>query len=222
MRTRGEKPVVSEQLRKRRVVRRVVATGIALLVASVVFDHIGAFGYAGDDWRNFDHKSVLVTRVIDGDTICVRPVNGSTRETRVRLLGVDAPELHLATTRVPDYWGERALAYTSARITGKTVTLRTEPTETRDRYGRLLAYVYLTDSDNVNLDIVHDGQAYADRRFKHSLRGQFEQAENESRKKQRGLWEKLTEDQMPSWRREWLQALLKRRSGSRELQSSAN
>jgi endonuclease YncB( thermonuclease family) len=190
-------------LRQRRIVRGLIFGTVAFLGLSVFFDHLGAFGYAGDDWRHFDHNSVVVTRVIDGDTICVRGLNGS-RETHVRLLGVDAPELHLMTTHVPDYWADRARSYAAARMTGKTVTLRTEPTETRDRYGRLLAYVYLTDSDNVNLDLVHDGQAYADRRFKHSLRGQFEQAENESRKKRRGLWEQVKEDQMPPWRQRWL------------------
>src|SRR4051794_8731753 len=112
-------------LRQRRIVRGGVFGIVTLLIILVVVDHLGAFGYPGDDWRQFDHKSVVVTRVIDGDTICVRDVAGS-RETHVRLLGVDAPELHLMTTHVPDFWAERARTYAAARMTGKTVTLRTE------------------------------------------------------------------------------------------------
>jgi endonuclease YncB( thermonuclease family) len=69
----------------------------------------------------------------------------------------------------------------------------------------LLAYVYLSDLDCLNLDMVRDGRAYADRRYRHTFRPQFELAEAEARKKQRGLWKDLTEEQIPPWRREWLQ-----------------
>lgn len=68
----------------------------------------------------------------------------------------------------------------------------------------MLAYVYVGDSDNLNLDLVRDGEAYADRRFRHSMRPQFERAEAEARKANRGLWKEVTEAQMPPWRRDWL------------------
>ena len=90
------------------------------------------------------------------------------------------------------------------RIEHKPVTLRLEQTETRDRYKRLRAYVYVSDSENLHLDLVRSGQAYADRRFRHSMKGQFERAEREARKARRGLWKDVTESQMPTWRREWL------------------
>jgi endonuclease YncB( thermonuclease family) len=56
----------------------------------------------------------------------------------------------------------------------------------------------------LNFDMIRDAQAFADRRVKCSMLGHFEQAENEARKKKRGIWKDLTEDQMPPWRREWL------------------
>ena len=63
----------------------------------------------------------------------------------------------------------------------ETVTLRLEPTQTRDKYKRLLAYVHLADNETLNLALVRDGQAYADRRFRHTMRADFEQAENAAR-----------------------------------------
>ena len=193
---------VSSQLRRRRYVRRFTFAGLVLLAVSAVLDRSGLFRYRGDDWRNFDQQTVLVSHVADGDTLIVRPVTGGP-ETKVRLLGVDTPELK-SRSRGGEHWAREALRYTESRIEGKKVTLRLEPTRTRDRYGRLLAYVYAGDADNFNLDLLRDGAAYADRRFPHTLRAQFEQAEAEARRKGRGLWNGVTESQMPAWRRDWL------------------
>ena len=52
----------------------------------------------------------------------------------------------------------------------------------RNDRGELLAYVFITEADNLNLDLIHDGQAYADRRIVHSLHAPFEAAEKECRK----------------------------------------
>lgn len=191
-------------LRRRRTVRRFAAAGLVVLALSAVLDRWGGFRYAGDDWRRFDHKTFLVTHVADGDTLAVRPAAGGP-ETRVRLLGVDAPELHSAADEHrPDYWARDARRYTASHAEGRRVILRLEQTQTRDKYGRLLAYVYVDEADNLNLDLVRDGQAYADRRYPHSMRSQFERAESEARKAGRGLWKDVKESQMPPWRRRWL------------------
>jgi micrococcal nuclease len=143
----------------------------------------------------------VVTKVIDGDTIEINSTSGATR---VRLIGIDAPEQDTPGGSPASHWADRSTAYLRARLEGKRALFLLEPTQTRDRWGRLLAYVYLSDSDLLNLDIVRDGQAYADRRFKHTFRPQFEMAENEARNKKRGLWKDVTEDQMPEWRKKWL------------------
>ena len=183
--------------------RRVTAAGLVVLAASALLDRSGAFRYRGDDWRDFDRHAFVVARVADGDTITVRPPAGGA-ETSVRLLGVDTPELHSQSHAGGDYWSREAFRYTDSRLNHQTVTLRLDSTRTRDKYQRLLAYVYVSDSDNFNLDLVRDGIAYADPRFPHTYRPQFEQAEAEARKKGRGLWKGVTESQMPQWRREWL------------------
>jgi endonuclease YncB( thermonuclease family) len=183
-------------LRWRRILRWGFFSLIGLVLISVALDHAGAFGYSGSDARRFDHTSVVVTRAVDGDTICVRGDDGA--ETVVHLLGVDAPDLP------SEHWAERAAKYASARTVGRTVTLRLDPIGWRNDRGELLAYVFITDADNLNVDVIRDGQGYADRRVAHSLHAAFEAAEKDARDKKRGLWKDLSDDEQPGWRRQWL------------------
>jgi len=170
-----------------------------VILVSVILDHTRAFGYSGSDLRRFDHQPVTVTRAIDGDTISVR-IDGEEAETTVHLLGVDTPELPAA------HWAERAAKYTSSRTVGRTVTLRLDPIGWRNDRGELLAYIFITDADNLNLDLIRDGQGYADRRAGHSLHASFAAAEKEARQKQRGLWKDVTDEQQPAWRKAWLKS----------------
>lgn len=185
-------------LKRRRRSRATVVVALVVALLSILFDRLGAFGHKGDDWGNFHKQAYGVLKVIDGDTILVTK-RATGDEEKVRLIGVDAPEMD---TR--DHWADRATNYLAARLADRDVTLRLDGTQTRDRYGRLLAYVYVTDTDNLNFDLVRDGQAYADRHHPHGLRLQFETAETEARKKGRGLWKDVRDDQQPEWRQRWL------------------
>lgn len=167
-------------------------------------DQFGAFGGTGNDWAVFDRQTFVVESVLDGETVQIRR-DGAT--VVVRLIGIDAPDRSMPDNRPADHWAERSRAYLRARCEGKPVILKLDQTQTRDRDGQLLAYVYSSDSDMLNQDIVRDGQAYADRRIRHTFRPQLEMAENEARKKKRGLWKDVTEEQMPKWRREWLRQM---------------
>lgn len=185
--------------------RRRMISGVLLFLGIIAALAAGVERFRGrsDDWTTFDHQRFHVSKVVDGDTIDIQTPDGLP-DTRVRLIGMDAPELVDSSTSLPAHWAEKSDSYLRARIGGRSVTLRLEPVETRDRYGRLLAYIYLTDGDCINMDMVRTGHAYADRRFMHSWRAQYEQVENEARKKERGLWAGLTELDMPAWRRVWL------------------
>ena len=206
---------VAGALRRRRWVRRLVLLAVLALRVLAVLDRAGVFRYRGDDWGRFHGREFVVTRVIDGDTLCIRDPSGpDDKETKVRLVGVDAPELRPS----PHHWAKQARGYLSERAVGQPVVLRLEPTQTRDQYGRLLAYVYLTEDDCLNSDLVRDGHAYADRRFAHTMRKQFEQEEDAARKAERGLWEQVTEGRMPEWRQKWLE---KRRSRRRRKTAGA-
>jgi len=124
-----------------------------------------------------------VTRVTDGDTI---HVDYGGRDERVRLIGVNTPE-------VPWYGGEgecfgvEAGLYTRRRLTGRTVRLAFDRV-LRDRYGRLLAYVYVG-SELFNLTLVQLGYGTADPvapdlRFADA----FHHAEGAARARNAGLW----------------------------------
>lgn len=76
-----------------------------------------------------------IKRVVDGDTIVVIIDN---TEYKLRLIGVNSPE---STTKIEKY-GKEASDYTTKKLTGKTVYLEKDVSET-DKYGRLLRYVWL-------------------------------------------------------------------------------
>jgi len=124
-----------------------------------------------------------VTRVADGDTIHVEYAG---RDERVRLIGVNTPE-------VPWYGGQgecfgaEAGLYTRGRLAGRTVRLAFDR-DLRDRYGRLLAYVYVG-SELFNLTLVRLGYATADP-VPPDLRlaDTFDRAEGAAMARKAGLW----------------------------------
>ena len=193
---------IVRQLKRRRMYLRAGAAGVVLVLLLTVLGWLGVFGHPGDDWKDLDQQTVRVTRVIDGDTVVVVPENGGQEET-VRLLGIDAPELR-SKGGTPEHWSKQATNYLIERAEGKLLILKLGPTQTRDRWRRLLGYLYVDDAINLNLDMVRDGQVYAHRVYKHTRKAEFEQAENEARKKKRGLWKDVKGDQMPVWRQRWL------------------
>jgi endonuclease YncB( thermonuclease family) len=108
-----------------------------------------------------DSRAGLVERVVDGDTIVVQLRTG--RAEKVRVLGIDAPEAGTC-------WAAQATAATRRLADGKHVTLIGDATQaTRDRYGRLLAYVWLAGGRDLGFQLVAGGYAKTfvfDRPFK--------------------------------------------------------
>jgi len=131
-----------------------------------------------------DETGVTAVSVTDGDTVRISPEVES--ESRVRLIGVDTPET--STDRGPEPYGEEARDFTRRSLEGQDVTLELD-VERKDDYGRLLAYVYLTDGTMFNETLLREGYAqvatfplntrYVDR---------FEEAQEEAREARRGLW----------------------------------
>jgi micrococcal nuclease len=87
--------------------------------------------------------SATVVRVIDGDTIVVR-IGG--HDENVRLIGIDTPETHKPDTPVECFGPEASARMAQLLPVGTPVRLERD-TEARDRYGRLLAYVYRSSDD---------------------------------------------------------------------------
>ncbi len=121
---------------------------------------------------------VRVERVVDGDTVDVR-IGG--REERVRLIGVDAPELGQGV------WGERAREVLRRWVEGRVVRLERDVVE-RDRYGRVLAYVWV-DGRLVNEELLREGVAMlytVPPNVRHVER--LRRAQEEARAAGRGVW----------------------------------
>lgn len=130
-------------------------------------------------------QTARVVAVHDGDTITVR-IDGRTE--KVRLVGIDSPELQDERQAYRDV-GYAARDYARSRLGGETITMETDPGQAdRDRYGRLLRYVILSDGTNINEDLVRKGYARVYDRFKFTLKARFKAAEAEAKRERRGVW----------------------------------
>lgn len=103
---------------------------------------------------NSNIKRYKVTRVVDGDTIKV-DFNG--KEESVRLIGIDTPESVNPDASKNVLEGKIASDYTKSRLEGKEVELEFDVQE-RDRYGRLLAYVWIG-GEMFNKTLLSEGYA---------------------------------------------------------------
>jgi micrococcal nuclease len=179
-------------MRRRRPVPRsaVVAVVAVLAVAGLVLARAGPRTPVLDDPAAIptigapSGPAVPVTRIVDGDTIRVLRDG---REERIRLLGIDAPEVNWYGGQA-ECFGDEAGRFLRRLLSGERVLLE-EDREPIDRYGRTLAYVYLEDGLPVNLLLVHEGYAEVtifppNDRYEDELL----EAEADARAEGRGLW----------------------------------
>ncbi len=144
--------------------------------------------------KSYNYDDILVTRVVDGDTLKLENAE------RVRLIGIDTPEMHESNKLYRDSQktnmdintikalGRESHRFTKDLVEGKRVRLEFD-VEKRDKYDRLLAYVFLKDGIFVNAEIVKQGYAslmtyppnvkYVD---------EFKKLYREARENNRGLW----------------------------------
>jgi len=144
-----------------------------------------------------NHVSVVlykVERVVDGDTLKLSDSE------RVRLIGIDTPEskdnakLRKDSKRTGQNakeiieMGKRAADFTRKLVDGKEVKLEFDVSQ-RDKYGRLLAYVYLIDGTFVNAEIIKQGFAQV-MTIPPNVKYQdlFLKLQKEARENKRGLW----------------------------------
>ncbi len=129
-------------------------------------------------------KAYRVEKVIDGDTIRVE-YNGKSE--RVRLIGVDTPEMDDSRKAVRSS-AKRATAHTKKLLRKKRVYLRFDE-DRRDRYNRLLAYVYRApDGLLVNLELVRQGYGYALVKYPFKHKDLFQHYEAQAKRDRKGIW----------------------------------
>jgi micrococcal nuclease len=172
--------------------RCVKVAGALLAVAGVALAALGmpATSDADDRVRPAvpglsEERRALVQRVVDGDTLVVR-VGGE--EERVRLLGIDTPELPREDRR-GEYLAVEAAAWVRDQVSGEPVVLSGDSQrEDRDGYGRLLRYVRLPDGRLLNAELLRLGYAHVFTRYPFARKDEFLVLEAEAREKELGLW----------------------------------
>jgi len=170
--------------------RRLINILIALLAAVVVL--LQQRGYLQQPATNT--KQVIeqstpglyqVSKFDDGDTI---QVDMEGKKETVRFIGVDTPETH--DPRKPiQCFGKAAAAFTKNVIGENRVRLEADPTNSnRDRYQRLLRYVYLPDGTLVNKKIIAEGYGFALVSFPFQKMEEFKAVQVTAREQNKGLW----------------------------------
>ena len=129
--------------------------------------------------------SAQVVKVVDGDTITVL-VDGK-KET-VRFIGIDTPEV-VDPRRLVQCFGREASEKTKQILINKQVTLVDDQSQgNRDKYDRLLRYVFLGDV-NINQQLLVEGYAHEyTYRLPYAYQAEFMQAERSARENKKGLW----------------------------------
>lgn len=139
---------------------------------------------SGNSTTNISEKLYKVTRVVDGDTIII-DYNGT--EERVRLIGIDTPESVHPNAEKNTEFGKIASNFTKEKLENKHVKIELDVQE-RDKYGRILAYVYIDDV-MYNKTLLKEGYAkiatyppnikYVDN---------FTEIQKEAKNNKKGLW----------------------------------
>ena len=126
-----------------------------------------------------------VESVVDGDTIKVTYEGALTS---VRLIGVNTPET-VDPRKSVECFGREASNYLKQKLEGQTVVLEADASQTdRDKYNRLLRYVYLNGAD-VNLDIIQHGYGYEyTYNIPYNKQAEYKAAQAAAESNKAGLW----------------------------------
>ncbi|HIK92333.1 MAG TPA: hypothetical protein EYG03_10180 [Planctomycetes bacterium] len=166
-----------------RRIRQPTPGHVAFAVIAALLVYRYAVSISGEPYgKQRREKDVTVAWVLDGDTF--ETDSGE----RVRLLGIDAPEVaHHDQEEEP--FGDESTAWLRQQISGGVVTLRMGAEET-DRYGRTLAWVYTADGTLINQLALSTGQAKLLDRFglPLDLEPGLRKAAAEARLQRIGLW----------------------------------
>ena len=150
---------------------------------------VGESLLANEDIRKSPTYQVL--RVTDGDTI---HINYNGKNEKVRLIGLDTPETK--DPRKPiQCFGREATAKMTELAENKNIRLEFDKTQgERDKYGRLLAFVYSEDSKNLAYEMIRQGYGneYTYNSNPYKYQNEFKEAARKAREENKGLWAENT------------------------------
>ena len=122
---------------------------IIVVIVAVIAWLFGNDTLTQNDTGNSDIVAGVVVRAVDGDTAVVK-VDG--QEKRVRFLGVDTPET-VHPNKPVQFYGKEASNFTKESLNGRRVWLEYDENP-QDRYGRHLAYIWLSKPSDINEDSI--------------------------------------------------------------------
>jgi len=173
---------------KRRTRKHLISLVIFVVAAAIALGQSqGWWGGAEKGVLSSQPGLYAIDHYVDGDTIAVQ-MNGKVET--IRFIGIDTPETHKPNTPVQCY-GPAAAAHTQnvIKAAGGKVRLVSDSLSTnRDRYDRLLRYVYLPDGTDVNELNVQQGYAFYYPYFPFSKSDQFRADEQAAMAAHKGLW----------------------------------
>ena len=150
---------------------------------------VGESLLANEDIRKSPTYKVL--RVADGDTI---HINYNGKDEKVRFIGLDTPETK--DPRKPiQCFGREATAKMTELVENKKVRLEFDKTQgERDKYGRLLAFVYGEDNKNLAYEMIRQGYGneYTYNSNPYKYQNEFKEAARKAREENKGLWAENT------------------------------
>ncbi len=138
------------------------------IIALLIFSTIAIAKESGDEF--------LCTYVIDGDTIVVN------YKIKVRLIGIDTPESG-------EFFYEEAKRYLTGAVHKKRVLLKYGD-RARDRFGRVLAYVYLDDGTFLNEELIRRGFGEVFHRDDYEFKERFLKLQEYAKRERKGIWRK--------------------------------
>ena len=176
-------------------VRLALLIAILVSLAVILYLRTDGLNLSSRFSRNAQPGFYDVEQFIDGDTIAVN-MNGNSEI--IRLIGVDTPETHRPNTPIQCY-GEAAANYTKQLIGGNSVRLEADPLNTnRDRYDRLLRYVYLPDDTLIESKLISEGYGFAYTSFPMVKAEEFKRFEDMAKATGKGLWSACQINTLPN------------------------
>jgi micrococcal nuclease len=173
------------RLPKKRTIRRLYLLVSLVIAVYIALAQTGAVKMPKQAVEQKQPGLYAINHFVDGDTISVNM--GGSVET-VRMIGVDTPETHRPNTPVQCY-GPEAAAYTKQLIGSNRVRLQADQLDTnRDRYDRLLRYVYLPDGTLLQAKLIQEGYAFAYTGFPFEKKNEFISYEQQAKAAKKGLW----------------------------------
>lgn len=135
---------------------------------------------------NKDYKLFDVIRITDGDTILI-DYNGTNE--KIRLIGVNTPET-VDPRKIVECFGEEASKYTKLLLENRSVKIEFDESQgKRDKYGRLLAYVFRDDGLFINKNLIDMGYGYEyTYKYPYKYQNEFKGSQKNASLRKLGLW----------------------------------